>query len=64
MGKEDATHRKMKENFGKQVNANIVRDKDGKALTESRDKVRRWEEYKESLYKGDADDLVENESEV
>ena len=35
------------------------------ALRESRDKVSRWIEYKESLYKGDAvANLIENENEV
>ena len=58
--------RKNRENFRKRrINANIVRDENGKVFTESRDKVSRWVEYIESLYKGNAAaDLIENENEV
>ena len=65
-GKVDAAHRKIKENFGERgANANIDRDKNGKALTQSKDKVNRWVEHIESLYKGNVVvDLIENESEV
>ena len=54
IGKVDAAHKKITQNFGeRRVNANIVKDRNGKALTESKDKVNRWVEYIESLYKGD-----------
>ena len=62
-GKVDAAYKKIKENFGKRrVNANmLVRNKNGKALTESRDKVNKWIEYIEGLYMGDVlVDLIEN----
>ena len=66
VGKLDAAHRKIRENFRiRRINANIVRDENGKALTESRDKIRRWVEYIKSLYKVDAvADLIENKNEV
>ena len=54
MRKVDAAHRIIKENFRKkQINANTVRDKNAKALTESRNRVSWWVEYIESLYKSD-----------
>ena len=60
------SHRKIKEIFQeRRLNANIFRDKNGKALTESRDKVSRWVEYTEILYKGNVVvGLIENESEL
>ena len=66
IGKVDAVHRKNEENFWeRRVNANIVRDRNEKALTESSDKVDRWVEYIESPYKSDVVvDLIANESEV
>ena len=64
--KVDAAHREIRENFReRRINANIVRDENAKALTESRDKVCRWEEYIDSLYKGDTVAYhIENENEV
>ena len=66
IGKVDADHRKIKENFSeRRVNTNIVRYKNGKALTKNRDKVNRWVEFIKSLYKGDVvADLIEKENEV
>ena len=55
IGNVDAIHREVKGNFGKRrVNANIVRNKNGKASTKSREEAYRWVEYIESLYKDDA----------
>ena len=65
--KVDAAHRNNIENFReKRINSNIVRNENGKALTENRDKVSRWVAYIERLYnKGDVVAcLIENGNEV
>ena len=64
--KVDAVHRKIRKNVQeRRIHANIVKDINGKALTESSDNFSRWIEYIESLYKGNAvADLIENENKV
>ena len=64
--KVNAVHREIRKNFReRRINANIVKNENGKAVTESRNKFSRWVEYTESLYKGDSVvDLIENENEV
>ena len=64
IGKVDAARRKIRETFKeRRNNANIVRDENGKTLTENRDKVSTWVEYTETLYMEDVHDLIENENE-
>ena len=65
IGNLDAAHRKVRENIKeRRNNANMVRDKSAKALTESRDNVDSWVEYIEPYASDVVADLIENESEL
>ena len=52
-GKVEAAYRIVKKHFKERsAKCNTIRDKNGNILFENEDKVKRWKEYLEDLYKG------------
>ena len=66
-GKVEAAYNIVKKHFKERsARCNTIRDKNGNILFENEDKVKRWKEYLEDLYKGSNFNakIIEDESEV